>query len=373
MSQRTWASVAWAFVVVAVAGCGASAGAPESTGTTSSAITMCGQTSVTGIDVYHGDNGGNPIDWAAVKAGGASFAFAKATESTDFNDPQFEANWSGMKAAGLVRGAYHFFDPAADPAAQASFFLNAVGPVSPGDLLVLDFETAGGQSDAMLSSEAVTFLSAVQTATGLTPLLYASSSFLSDYGGLGAYPLWVANYGVSCPNVPSAWTTYTFWQSSGTGSAGGISGQVDVDSFNGTLAELQALGTGGGTDAGTTGADTGTSGDGPDGSADGGSPGVDASGMPHADAGGMATDARVGTPDAPTSATDGGATGDAGHPVTAGDAGPSAFGPQPAGCGCTVGANGSTPASLAGMAMAMAVLCERRRRTNGARPRLPAR
>jgi lysozyme len=237
-----------------LAGIGLSAAACSSAGeprgqSAEEAIRVCGQTSVRGVDVYHGDNNGSRIDWNGVKAGGVSFAFAKATQGTTFADPMFATNWQGMQTAGLVRGAYHFFEPSESATAQAQFFLRVVGSVGPGDLLVLDFETSGGVSGSTLVSRALTFLEAVQSATGLTPILYASPGFVSNFGGLGAYPLWVANYGVSCPTVPSAWKAYTFWQNSGTGSAKGISGEVDTDTFNGTLADLLALagsGAGGG-------------------------------------------------------------------------------------------------------------------------------
>src|SRR5512142_3257654 len=78
-------------------------------GTNESPVTVCGQTTVKGLDVYHGDNGGNPINWSAVKSGGMSFAFCKATEGTTFVDSSFSTNWSGIEAAGMIRGAYHFF------------------------------------------------------------------------------------------------------------------------------------------------------------------------------------------------------------------------------------------------------------------------
>src|SRR5205807_5096882 len=76
---------------------------------------------------------------------------------------------------------------------------------------------------------------------GVTPILYTSPAFLSSYGTLGKYPLWVANYGVSCPTVPSAWTSYSFWQSTGTGSLSALSGAVDLDTFNGSLSDLSSF------------------------------------------------------------------------------------------------------------------------------------
>ena len=64
---------------------------------------------LSGIDVSHhqGD-----VDWNAVGQAGIAFAFAKSTEGDTFQDPQFGTNCAGMKEAGIIRGAYHFFRPA---------------------------------------------------------------------------------------------------------------------------------------------------------------------------------------------------------------------------------------------------------------------
>jgi GH25 family lysozyme M1 (1,4-beta-N-acetylmuramidase) len=224
------------FSVVLVCACSS-----DEIGTSESAVKVCGQTTVKGVDVYHLDNGAKPIDWPAVKSAGASFAFVKATESTGYTDSSFQTNWAGLKAAGMYRGAYHFFHSDVDPAAQATFFLSVVGKVEAGDMLVLDLESANGQTQATILSHALTFMQNVESATGTKPMLYTSPAFLTNYGGLAAYPLWVANYGVSCPDVPAAWKTYEFWQSSGTGSFPPITGAVDLDTFNGTLADLQTF------------------------------------------------------------------------------------------------------------------------------------
>ena len=39
--------------------------------------------------------------------------------------------------------------------------------------------------------------------------------------GFSSYPLWVANYGVTCPTMPSNWAHWKFWQSSSTGTVSG--------------------------------------------------------------------------------------------------------------------------------------------------------
>src|ERR1700761_4245634 len=67
---------------------------------------------VPGIDVSHHQE---VVNWAAVADAGEVFAFAKASEGMSVPDLYFADNWSGMKKAGILRGAYHFFHPAVTP------------------------------------------------------------------------------------------------------------------------------------------------------------------------------------------------------------------------------------------------------------------
>src|SRR5262245_23210524 len=49
------------------------------------------------------------VGWSDAKAAGISFAFLKATEGGDRVDDNFAQNWRMARAAGVPRGAYHFF------------------------------------------------------------------------------------------------------------------------------------------------------------------------------------------------------------------------------------------------------------------------
>jgi lysozyme len=60
-------------------------------------------------------------------------------------------------------------------------------------------------------------------------------------GGFGAYPLWVAHYGVADPSIPAGWERWTFWQHSDAGRVAGIGG-MDVNWFAGGWDDLRALG-----------------------------------------------------------------------------------------------------------------------------------
>lgn len=194
-----------------------------------------------GIDVS--DHQGT-VDWTAVQQAGKVFVFIKATDGITWTDPDFATNWSGARAAGLLRGAYHFYETDDDPTAQAQNFLNAV-QLEPGDLPpVVDIEKLdSGSTASQTVQDLQTWLDVVEKATGRVPIIYTSHGFWSSLGtsAFGSYPLWIAEYGVQSPTLPAGWAGWTFWQYSETGTVSGITGSVDLNVFSGTLADLAAL------------------------------------------------------------------------------------------------------------------------------------
>jgi lysozyme len=207
-----------------------------------SALKVCaGKNTVSGIDVsyYQGT-----IDWAAVKKSGRAFAITRVSDGTGFIDPKFATNWKGIKANGLIRGTYQFFHPGQEPIAQADVVLaqlKANGGLAADDLpIVMDMETTDGASPATIQANMKKWLTYVEQKTGKKPIIYTAAFMSGNVGtGFTAYPLWVANYGTTCPTMPSNWTKWVMWQSSSTGSVPGIAGNVDVDEFNGTLQDLK--------------------------------------------------------------------------------------------------------------------------------------
>src|SRR5262249_22465652 len=107
----------------------------------------------------------------------------------------------------------------------------------------LDLELSDGVSAWTVVSRAKSWLSKVHAATGKTPMIYTASGFWNAIGdpGFSSYPLFIANWGVSCPSIPGSWGNWKFWQYTDSGSVPGISGAVDRDRFNGSLADLQAF------------------------------------------------------------------------------------------------------------------------------------
>jgi lysozyme len=208
------------------------------------AVKVCGGAStVKGVDVstYQGS-----VNWTSAKAAGIEFAFARISDGTANPDNQFTSNWKGMKAAGVIRGAYQYWRASVDPTAQADLVassLQSAGGLLAGDLpVVMDIETADGQSASTIEANMKTWLAAVEQKTGKKPLIYTSmGTYPISATTYDTYTLWVANYGATCPSMPVGWTQWAFWQNSDSGSVSGISGGVDTDVFNGTLAQLQTL------------------------------------------------------------------------------------------------------------------------------------
>jgi lysozyme len=217
------------------------ASAGHDSGPSTAESTVCAAGSIVrGVDVsyYQGT-----IDWNAAKGDGIAFAFIRVSDGTGFYDPQFDANWANAKSAGVIRGAYQFFRPNQDAVAQADLML-AHMTLEPTDLPpVLDVEVDGGQSSATIIAGIHAWIDHVHAATGRTPIIYTAHYFwgasvgTSEFAAAGV-PLWVANYGPSCPNLPDQWSAWQFWQDADNGTVAGISGGVDTDQWNGTLGDL---------------------------------------------------------------------------------------------------------------------------------------
>jgi lysozyme len=194
-----------------------------------------------GIDVsYHQGR----IDWRRVREAGIEFAFIRVSDGLTFEDPQFQANWSGAKKVGILRGAYQFFRPEESARAQADLMIAALAR-DPGELApVIDVEVTGGRAPDKLAAAIRTWVERVRARTGREPIVYTSPAFWRDHVGgadLTSQPLWLAHYTTECPRIPTPWTRWTFWQHSEHGTVPGIKGRVDLDVFQGDRAALQAL------------------------------------------------------------------------------------------------------------------------------------
>ena len=205
-------------------------------------------TTVPGMDVssYDGD-----VDWNTAWADGGRFAYVKATEGTYYINSYFAQQYDGAYNVGMIRGAYHFANPAdSSGAAQAQYFVahgggwSADGQTLPG-VLDIEWDPYGsdcyGLSQSAMVSWISDFLTTYHSSTRRWPVIYTSASWWSECTGSQANfastdPLWVAQYASSPGTLPYPWTNYSFWQYADSGELPG-----DQDLFNGSLSRLKAL------------------------------------------------------------------------------------------------------------------------------------
>ena len=215
----------------------------------------CGTNSTfRGIDVskWQGD-----VDWAKVAADpqDIKFAIARVSDGLNYSDSKFETNYKKIKEAGLIRGTYQFFRPSQDALQQADYLIEKIGgKLEANDLPpVIDVENAEDLTAEEVTRAVTTWVNRVESKLGVKPIIYTGGYFWDSHvksSDFADYPLWHAAYpntwtSSSCPSISEKWTNWAIWQYSSTASVNGISGNVDINVFNGTLEDLQKLTYGG--------------------------------------------------------------------------------------------------------------------------------
>ena len=167
-----------------------------------------------------------------------SFIFIKSTQGISIRNPYYAYDYAAARKHGIPIGAYHFFSTKCSGAAQAQYFINSTlfrtGDLPP----VLDIEPSDSQISGMGGSMTMwshirTWLNAVERRCGVKPILYVNQRFVNKYLPDAPdikrnYKIWIARYGEYKPDVK-----LVVWQLSPDGRVNGITGEVDINVFNG--------------------------------------------------------------------------------------------------------------------------------------------
>jgi lysozyme len=156
------------------------------------------------------------VDWPAIKAIGADFAYVDASASAFARDPAFVKNLDAARAARLQIGALHRYDPCQPADKQAANFVTVV----PRDAAMLppavELDRLGDDCpvkvrDAAIESELTTFLNQVETHTGKPALLKLTDRFESRYHIAGAIDrnLWLVRNRFQPDYAGRPWTLWT--------------------------------------------------------------------------------------------------------------------------------------------------------------------
>ena len=220
------------------------------------------QANILGIDVsaYQGGS----INWTSVHNGGVKFAFCRAVTGYDYSeDSTYPGNMTRGKAAGVYMGAYQFSHLYANtPSEEATYFWNYAGGYIKADNKsldpMIDFEVFSGHDGASSYTAWFNAWSSdvkAKTSSFMHPVIYASvCNGMCDLTTACTLSQWAADYNGENLYTGQPWTTckscnyadpggsadWTYWQVSDTGSIPGISGNVDLDAYPLSAADLIA-------------------------------------------------------------------------------------------------------------------------------------
>ena len=180
-----------------------------------------------GIDVSHHQG---HIAWAKLPRQGVDFAYIKATEGADRVDSRFSINWRASDAAGIRRGAYHFFTLCRSGRDQAVHFVRHVPADAAALAPAVDLEFPGNckrrPSRTKFHKELGDFLRIVETRYGKHAVLYLTPHFDRHYRVSASFkrPLWLRSLGSRPRFGAHGWK---IWQTSSSRRLDGVHGRVD--------------------------------------------------------------------------------------------------------------------------------------------------
>ena len=195
------------------------------------------KTGVLGIDVSKWQK---EIDWDKVKNEGVDFAIIRcgyrgSVTGSLVEDPYFEQNIKGARAAGIKVGVYFFTQAVNEVEAveEASMVISLVRDYELQYPVFIDTEGDGGngRADSLNVEERTAVCEAFCTTVknaGLEAGVYASRNWYNNKltaSTLESYAIWLAEY----RSVPLYQGYYQMWQYTSKGKINGINGNVDLN------------------------------------------------------------------------------------------------------------------------------------------------
>lgn len=187
-------------------------------------------------------------DFESAKNSGIGAVILRATAGDDYVDARLGEAAKAVADAGLRLGFYHYLtaENADEARSQAQFFANTIAGYNDNLRPAMLFGTLDGLSTETANAIASAFLSTVESATGVTPVVYTdyqSANMLYNRSIAQRYPLWVIDEGnVDAPNAGnSPWSSWTGWQYRKSLDPACQSGGTPISRFTSGMLKLQII------------------------------------------------------------------------------------------------------------------------------------
>lgn len=209
---------------------------------------------ISGVDRSHLNS---KVPLSSLVEKGVKFVWFKATQGGTFKDPAFNASWQEAKnTPGLIRGAYHFYNPQIDGIVQAKNFLSlginfsGAGCLPPcvdvEDLVGSDAADTAQLNKWVADNYEVAiqhlndFLGYVKDQTTRDCIIYTYNSYPKEYFHSHGFPnnsMWLSSLQANCPVRYDTGEQPDFWQN--TYAWNGT--DMDGDYFMGSQNDLNTL------------------------------------------------------------------------------------------------------------------------------------
>lgn len=158
-------------------------------------------------------------DFESAGNAGIGAAYLRATAGADYTDTALDTAAAAVVEAGLRLGFYHYLiaEDAQQARAQAQFFAGAIAGYSYTLRPAMLFDALEGLTFDTANTVAEAFLSTLETAAGVTPVIYTdaeSANLLWNQSLANRFPLWVIDEtNVDAPAAGgSPWSSWVGWQ-----------------------------------------------------------------------------------------------------------------------------------------------------------------
>ncbi|MCF0220359.1 MAG: hypothetical protein HUK14_11310 [Muribaculaceae bacterium] len=180
------------------------------------------------------------VDFEALRNDSLDFVILKATEGATFKDKNFVNNYRRARRAGLKVGAYHFFRFDTPGRLQALNLLHSVRDHQPDLPLVIDIEEANNPKYIDTDTVLARLATMVKTLkdNNHRVVIYTNKKGIARFfpnGLTDSTMLWISTF--TEPHLADRYPWH-LWQFTHRGSANGVSGAVDLNTFNGTREEF---------------------------------------------------------------------------------------------------------------------------------------